>query len=118
MSRKLVEDLELGMTLNKDLHDQRGRFLLPSGTVLQEQHLRLLRQWRIPVVYVDSPEEEAEDWHKVSLKDLDPATHILNEKELGELFSLCDRTDGMTSKLFYYLLDRRNRLSVLNGGEA
>lgn len=118
MARKLVEDLELGMALGADLYDQRGRFLLPAGTVLTDQHLRLLQQWRVPVVHVDSPEEDAEDWRTVSLGGLDPEVHIRHERELAELFSLCDRTSPFASRLYYFLLDRLDRKSRLDGGRG
>lgn len=116
MARKLVEDLELGMVLSQDLHDQRGRFLLPSGTRLTDQHLRLLHQWKVPVVHVGSPEEDALDWRTVSLRGLEPEAHIRHERELGELFSLCDAGSPFTARLYYFLLDRLDRKSLLDGG--
>lgn len=111
MARRLVEDLEVGMVLSQDLHDQRGRFLLPAGLALGDQHLRLLRQWRVPVVFVESAGEESGDWRQVSLQDLSPELHMHHEKELSNLFSLVNRTAPFVSRLFYFQLDRLDRLS-------
>lgn len=47
-----VDDLEVGMALAEDVHDQLGRLLLPSGTTLTERHLRAFQMWGILTVKV------------------------------------------------------------------
>jgi hypothetical protein len=47
-----VDDLEVGMTLAEDVHDQLGRLLLPGGTALTERHLRAFQMWGILTVKV------------------------------------------------------------------
>jgi hypothetical protein len=47
-----VDDLEVGMTLAEDVHDQLGRLLLPGGTALTERHLHAFQMWGILTVKV------------------------------------------------------------------
>jgi hypothetical protein len=53
-----VDDLEVGMILAEDVHDQQGRLLLPSGSALTERHLRAFQMWGILTVKVRGAGEE------------------------------------------------------------
>lgn len=101
------------MVLSADLCDARGRLLLPQGATLSLQHLRMMRQWRVQVVQVEGEESVATRWRSVSLAGLDPELHIRNEKHLADLFAHNDRCEPFHSAWFYFLLDRLDRLAVL-----
>ncbi len=47
MGRINIDDLKSGMELAADLVGPNGRFLLPKGVVLDEQHLRIIKIWGI-----------------------------------------------------------------------
>lgn len=113
MARRRVDSLEIGTVLARDLRDPAGRLLMPAGTVLTGEHLRSLRQWKLEVVEVGPVGEESGHWSTVSLEGFSPALHILHEQHLAELFRHCGRDDEVMSHLFYFLLDRLDRLSVL-----
>lgn len=51
-----VDDVVVGMTLAEDLVTDQGRFLLGKGTVLQEQHMRVLKIWGVLVLEVEGEE--------------------------------------------------------------
>jgi hypothetical protein len=112
MPRKLVENLEVGMVVSQDLHDANGSLLLPAGTALNAQHIRVLRHWRVSVVNVDGPLGEELQWFNTNLDDLTDAQHITNEKRLQELFLYCRLDQLFVSRFFYYLLDRADRMAV------
>ncbi|MCK9273937.1 MAG: HDOD domain-containing protein [Syntrophales bacterium] len=42
-----LADLEPGMTLTADVRNHDGRFLLSSGTILAEKHIRIFKAWGI-----------------------------------------------------------------------
>lgn len=59
-----ITDLKVGMTLAADVKGNNGRLLLPSGTVLEEQHLRIFNIWGVSEADVkdtSAPGEAAED---------------------------------------------------------
>jgi hypothetical protein len=53
-----VDDLEVGMILMEDVHDQQGRLLIPSGTALTDRHLRAFQMWGILSVKVGGTGED------------------------------------------------------------
>lgn len=42
-----VDHLKAGMVLGSDLKDAKGRFLLGSGTAIEEKHIRIMKIWGI-----------------------------------------------------------------------
>lgn len=47
MTKIKVKELEPGMTLSADVHDQHGRFLLGKDCQLTEKHLQVLNAWGV-----------------------------------------------------------------------
>jgi hypothetical protein len=113
MSRVRVDTLRIGAVLAHDLCDIKGRLLMPAGTELGEEQLRLLRQWHLEVVQIGPDDDEPLHWRDIPLDGLSPALHILHEQHLAELFRFCGRDDECMSALFYFLLDRLDRRSLL-----
>ncbi|MCB9474559.1 MAG: hypothetical protein H6678_12185 [Candidatus Delongbacteria bacterium] len=118
MPGKLLDNLDVGMVLSHDLLNGQGHLLLPAGSVLTAQHLRILKQWHIEVVYVEASESGHPPWCDVSLDGLSLEMHRANEARLSGLFEFCEREHAFTSRLFYILLDRLDRLSVLGENDA
>lgn len=52
-----IDDLKPGMKLEHDLICPNGRFLLSSGAVLEEKHIRIARSWGITEAYVVGMDE-------------------------------------------------------------
>ncbi|TCK61878.1 HDOD domain-containing protein [Seleniivibrio woodruffii] len=53
-----IDDLKPGMKLEHDLICPNGRFLLSSGSVLEEKHIRIARSWGITEAYVVGMDRE------------------------------------------------------------
>ncbi|MCA9787543.1 MAG: hypothetical protein KDC10_03165 [Calditrichaeota bacterium] len=114
MPGKLLDNLDVGMVLSHDLLNGQGHLLLPAGSVLTAQHLRILKQWHIEVVYVEASESGNPPWCDASVERLTSEMHRDNEAGLSQLFQFCPREHEFTSRLYYILLDRLDRLSVLD----
>jgi hypothetical protein len=61
MGRLSLEALKTGMTVRADVVDRTGRLLMPSGTRLEEKHLRRLRVWGISDVEAEHGAKEDPD---------------------------------------------------------
>ncbi len=48
-----VDDLKIGMILEKDLKDKKGRFLLGKGCEIEKKHIRIMKIWGIVSAYVE-----------------------------------------------------------------
>ncbi len=57
MGRLLVDCLETGMVLQRDVHDRNGRLLLGTGTELSGKHLMILRAWGVEEVHIEGIED-------------------------------------------------------------
>jgi HD-like signal output (HDOD) protein len=55
-----LNDLRSGMVLAADLHGANGRFLLPSGTPLEDTHLRIFKIWGVSEAVIDDGQAPAE----------------------------------------------------------
>ncbi len=56
-----VDDLEVGMLLAENVHDQQGRLLLPSGTELTERHLRAFQMMGVVTVKIRGSGEDSQE---------------------------------------------------------
>jgi hypothetical protein len=75
-----VDDLEIGMVLGEDVHDQQGRLLLPQGTVLTERHLRAFQMLGILSLKVRGAGEEEEAAPVISPEILAEAESRVRER--------------------------------------
>lgn len=72
MKKILVDEIENGMILAKDVNGTSGNALLGKGTALTNTMGRRLKNWGIPFVYIEGEEdspEESED-STVSLEEI------------------------------------------------
>lgn len=116
MSQKLLEDLSPGMVLALEVRSPEGRLLLPAGTLLVPYHLKFLRQWKITVVAVQSPNDNATTTCASNTEPPDPAAHTRHERHLNDLFRLVDRSDPVMDAFHRFLLDRLDRSDSMTGG--
>lgn len=61
MKKIIVDEIENGMVLAKDVNGASGNALLGKGTTLSATMGRRLKNWGIPFVYVDGEEENHEE---------------------------------------------------------
>jgi hypothetical protein len=47
MAKILIDNLEVGMLLARDVHDRAGRLLLGEGAELTSKHLMIFRTWGV-----------------------------------------------------------------------
>lgn len=61
MKKIIVDEIENGMILAKDVNGASGNALLGKGTTLSATMGRRLKNWGIPFVYIDGEEENLEE---------------------------------------------------------
>lgn len=78
-----VEKAEVGMVLEENVSDRRGRLLMPAGRTLEEKHLDALPMWGVTHIQVegDEPADQEEDGVEVA-----PWAMARAGEELGHLF--------------------------------
>ena len=67
MKKIVVDQIEDGMVLNRELCGPAGNVLLSKGTTLTAALGRRLRNWGISMVYVEGEEESAQQQNEVSI---------------------------------------------------
>lgn len=80
MKKIIVDEIENGMILAKDVNGTSGNALLGKGTTLSSTMGRRLKNWGIPFVYIEGEEDNQEETEEnaVSLEEI--------KKELEERF--------------------------------
>lgn len=82
MAKIKVKALKVGMTLNADVCDPNGRFLLGTGCELSEKHLKALNAWG--VISVDICDADMpDDKDKFTLS---PEISIVLEEQINARF--------------------------------
>jgi hypothetical protein len=99
-----VDDLEVGMVLAEDVHDQQGRLLLPSGSELTERHLRAFQMWGIISVKIRGNGEEAPE------PVVSPEILAEADRRIRERFRLHDLEQPVIAEVFRFAVDREARL--------
>lgn len=61
MKKIIVDEIENGMILAKDVNGASGNALLGKGTTLSSTMGRRLKNWGIPFVYIEGEEENQEE---------------------------------------------------------
>lgn len=80
--------LQEGMIVSQDIKNAHGQMLLPSGCILNDKMLRLLKSWGISEIEVTNAEEFAMRADPVAMLSSDQFLQI--QIELAELFADCD----------------------------
>ncbi|MGE4297331.1 MAG: HDOD domain-containing protein [Desulfovibrionaceae bacterium] len=103
-----VDDLQPGMELAADLANTQGRILLPKGTVIESNHLRVMKIWgatEADIVGIDQQEAVA-----TSTSELEPEHLCHAQDDLEGLFCLTDRDSEPLAEIFRLCVLRRARL--------
>ncbi len=82
-----IADLKTGMELERDVKGASGRLLLPAGTVLSEQHLRVFNIWGVSEVEVKDTGLELNTDEDESV---DPALLKLASEHADKLFTYAE----------------------------
>ncbi len=75
-----TDDIQEGMVLAEKLCNKYGQILLLKGINLTERHARVLKQWNIASVVIESEDEEIE----ISEEMIEKAQDILNYQMVWE----------------------------------
>lgn len=67
MKKILVEDIDNGMVLAKDVNGASGNVLLGKGTTLSSTMGRRLKNWGIPFVHIEGEEDNKEESEESSV---------------------------------------------------
>lgn len=106
-----VEDVQPGMTLEKDVIDRSGRILLGTGETIRERHLRIFKMWGVMEADIRNVEREEVSAKAAAL--LDPVMLREAQEKLRELFRHASMQHPFNSELFQLLTFRivKRRLS-------
>jgi len=111
-----IDDLQPEMILAADLMSPQGRLLLPKGTALNKDHLRIFRTWGISEAEIDN----------VSLQDLAPSDNLksidqkiidASEALADSRFLLANREHPVTQRLMKLFVMKVSRRMAQNGIE-
>lgn len=75
-----IDNLEVGMTLAKDIRDHAGRLLLGAGAELSQKHLTIFRTWGVMEVDIVGSEDVDQNIHlptEITHEQLDAAMTAL-----------------------------------------
>lgn len=110
MSMIAVDDLVSEMILASDLRTVQGRFLLPGGTVLTDDHLRTFKTWGIIEADIEGvSEEDVEDCKR---SKIDPEILEMSQKLADRRFTLADRdSEAMLELSKLFVMRTSNRIA-------
>ncbi|MGE4318456.1 MAG: HDOD domain-containing protein [Deferribacterales bacterium] len=93
-----LDDIKPGMTLEKDLVCPNGRFLLPSGSVLEEKHLKIARSWGITEAFIAGLDMET--LKQAAEADISPESITLAEDILSKQYKHADLTVPVMQEIY------------------
>ena len=98
-----VDDLMVGMVLAEDLFTPTGRFVLAAGASLQQNHLRILKDWGIVEADIDETSlgEEYDQQQELSAEFFEKA-----QEYLGHRFVLNDSEQEPVATLYRHVVHR------------
>jgi len=73
-----IEQIKDGMILSETLSNSFGQTLIPSGTILNERHIRILKTWNIFTISIRSNESDEDS--KLSEELRAKAMEVLNQR--------------------------------------
>ena len=82
MAQVTLDQALVGMVLASNVHDRRGRLLMPAGKELTERHLAAMRMWGVSLIEVEGEGPEVE-----SEPDFDEEILARADAEIDDLFS-------------------------------
>jgi len=106
-----IKEVKAGMKISQPVGNYQGQLLLPSGTVLSDRHLKLLKTWGIVELHVEGIECRKTD--KLAL--LCDETRQIVENEIALLFP-CENLDELNMELKRVAINTMiNHSSTLKG---
>lgn len=102
-----IDDLRPGMKLEHDLICPNGRFLLSSGSVLEEKHIRIARSWGITEAHVVGMDRETLNLEAQA--GFSPETMASVDAYMEQLYRFTDLTVPAMNEIY-----RINKLILCN----
>ncbi|SDU09388.1 hypothetical protein SAMN05444156_1919 [Verrucomicrobium sp. GAS474] len=99
-----TEEVQVGMTLEKDVKNSHGQVLIRSGMELKERHLTLIRSWGVTEVVVRGEEKP-----KGEAIDVSPEAYAWAENSLKLRFSKAPLNDPVMQEIFRQSVMRKAR---------
>jgi hypothetical protein len=98
-------DLKPGMRVARDVKDLHGRLLVPAGAKTSAKHLKVLKIWGVPEVFIQgvSGSEKKVD----PMKNVDSRRRKEIEKEMRTLFCRQDLNDPVVKELINMCIHRK-----------
>ncbi|MBF0480431.1 MAG: HDOD domain-containing protein [Desulfovibrionaceae bacterium] len=97
MARTAIEALKPGDVLKTDVTAGDGRFLMPRGAQLSQNHIRYLEGFGVTAVDI---EDDARDPAEIAARAADPEVRALSGDYCRERFALVDRSLPAAAALF------------------
>jgi len=101
MLRMMLEYVEPGMKLARDIYNVDGRTILAAGATITERHLDVLKKWGVMSVYIHNP-----------LIDLPPVDEVLAESARLKASSTIRETFLKVEQKGLYQISREQRAIV------
>lgn len=111
-----INDVKPEMILAADLKSPQGRLLLPKGTVLNKEHLRLCKIWGVYEAEIDNASSEVED-NSDKLKKIDQKIIDASEALADSRFLLANREHPVMQCLIKLFLMRVSQRMAQDGNE-
>ncbi len=99
-----TEEVQVGMTLEKDVKNSHGQVLIRSGMELKDRHLTLIRSWGVTEVVVRGEEKP-----KSETLDVTPEAYSWAESVLKFRFSKVSLADPVMQEIFRQSVMRKAR---------
>jgi len=106
MTKIGLDSLKPGDVLKADVTARDGRFLMPKGAQLSQNHIRYLSGFGVSVVEI---EEDARKPAEIAARAADPEVLALSDGYCRERFALVDRSHPAAAALFELSVERLAR---------
>lgn len=100
-----TSDLQPGMVVARDVKDLHGRLLVPAGAKTLPKHLKVLKIWGVPEVFIKGDSEAEKKADPVDALDLRQRKQI--EEEIQTLFCRHDPSDPVIEELISICIHRK-----------
>jgi HD-like signal output (HDOD) protein len=105
MKRIALADVAVGMVLDRDVVDKRGRLVVPAGVTITDRHVNAFKVWGITEIVITSDDDAP-----ASVGIVDEAQLRAIAEQFDDLFKLTDKAHPAIVEIRKVCLLRRSKL--------
>lgn len=106
MKRVSMHDLVPGMVLESAVRDQKGRFLIPAGEAVTEQHIRVCKIWGATDIWVKTEDTDDSAQHELAA-DIPEHVYQAAEQQLRRAFARNDLDIPFIGEIFRIAVQKK-----------